>query len=314
MMANMKAARLHDFGGPEVLKLDDVPVPTLKDDEVLVKIHAASINPVDYKIRSGKFPMYKREQLPVTLGRDLSGVVERYGKSAPYFKPGDAVYALLDHEHGSYAEYVAIKGELCSPKPPNISHEEAAAIPLAALTAFQGLFEHGQLKAKQRVLIHGGAGGVGHFAIQLAVAKGARVCTTVGADDMEFVSELGADEALDHKADRFEDTIQEVDLVLDLIGGETQERSWKVLKRGGTMVSTLAQPSEERAREHDARVAVFMTQPNPAQLVEITRLVQTGELIPHIAAKFSLAQAAAAQQRVEREHTRGKVVLTVASA
>jgi NADPH:quinone reductase-like Zn-dependent oxidoreductase len=312
-MANMKAVRMHDFGGPEVLTLDEIPVPTPKDDELLIEIHAASVNPVDYKTRTGKFPMVKREQLPAILGRDLSGVVKQSGKSAPYFKPGDAVYALLDPAHGAYAEFVAVKGELCALKPANLEHVEAAAIPLAALTAFQGLFDHGQLRAGQRVLIHGGAGGVGHLAIQLAVSKGARVCTTVSAEDMEFVSELGADEAVDYKSERFEDTLEAVDLVLDLIGGETQERSWKVLKRGGALISTVQQPAEERAREQDVRVAVYMAQPSATQLAEIARLVETNELRPCVAAKYPLARAGEAQQRIEHEHTRGKLVLTVRS-
>jgi NADPH:quinone reductase-like Zn-dependent oxidoreductase len=310
-MATMKAVRIHDFGGPKVLKLDHVPVPEPGDDEVLIKIHAASVNPVDAKTRSGEFPIWKRQDLPRTLGRDVSGVAERCGKSVVYIKPGDEVYALLDRERGGYAEYVAVNGGLCAIRPPEISQLEAAALPLAGLTAFQGLFDHGQLRPNQRVLIHGGAGGVGHLAIQLAKAKGARVATTVGADDMQFVSELGADEAIDYKSQRFEDALKDVDLVFDLIGGEVQDRSLAVIKRGGALVSTLGKPDDKRAHEREVRVAGYMTQPSAPQLAELARLVETSQLRPHIAGKFRLEQAAAAHEQLEREHTRGKIVLEV---
>jgi NADPH:quinone reductase-like Zn-dependent oxidoreductase len=310
-MTKMKAVCIHSFGGPEVLKLESVDVPQPKEDEVLVKVHAASVNPVDYKIRAGQYPPVKQQQLPKVLGRDVSGTVERCGRAVSDFHEGDAVYAMLDVGSGGYAEYVTIKANLCSPKPKHLDYSEAAAVPLAGLAAWQGLFDEGNLHAGQRVLIHGGAGGVGHLAIQFAKAKGAVVATTVSSQDMEFARSLGADEVVDYKSERFEDKVHDVDLVFDLVAGDTQERSWAVLKDGGTMVSTLAKPSENRAREHSARAAHYVAHPDAAELTEIGRLIDEGKVRPHVQATYPLDHAAEAQQRVEREHAQGKVVLEV---
>jgi NADPH:quinone reductase-like Zn-dependent oxidoreductase len=310
-MSNMKAVRIHEFGGPEVLKIESIPVPTPADDEVLIKIHAASVNPVDYKTRAGHYPVVKREDLPITLGRDVSGTVTQCGKSVTTWQKGDAVYAQLDRDRGGYAQYVAVKASQLAKKPNKLDHVSAAAVPLAALTAWQGLFDQGQLTAGQHVLIHGGGGGVGHLAIQFAKAKGARVSTTVGANDMQFVSDLGADEAIDYKSQRFEDKLQEVDLVYDLIGGETQDRSWQVLKRGGRLISTLKPPSEDKARERGAHGSIYMAQPNAAQLREIAGLIDGGQVRVHVSAKYPLEQAAKAQEYVEKSHAQGKVVLVV---
>jgi NADPH:quinone reductase-like Zn-dependent oxidoreductase len=190
----MKAIRIHRFGGPEVLELDDVPVPQPGENESLVRIRAASVNPVDYKIRRGLVPWVTREMLPIMLGRDLSGTVESRGPGVGAFREGDAVYALLGGiDRGSYAEYVVVKPNEAAAKPASLSYIEAAAVPLAALTAWQGLFDHGQLQAGQTVLIHGGSGGVGHFAIQFAKIKGATVFTTVSRKNIDFVRELGAE-------------------------------------------------------------------------------------------------------------------------
>jgi NADPH:quinone reductase-like Zn-dependent oxidoreductase len=310
-MTTVKSIRVHRFGGPDVLQLETLPLPALHGDELLIRVHAASVNPVDFKTREGKFPMIRESDLPLTLGRDVSGVVENSGASGNYFNRGDAVYALLERDQGGYAQFTKIKSSLCALKPVNLTHVEAAAIPLAALTAFQGLFVHGALKAKQRVLIHGGSGGVGHMAVQLAKAKGAHVSTTVGSDKVEFVRELGADEVIDYSKQRFEDVVEPVDVVLDLIGCETQQRSFKVLKRGGRLISTLQAPDEQALREHELTGLVFLAEPNAGQLAEIGRLVETGELRPHISATFPLEEAARAEQQLEREHSRGKIVLTV---
>src|SRR5580700_9125874 len=188
----MKAVVIHSFGSEKVLKLENLSRPAPKADEVLVKVHAASVNPVDYKTREGKFPVVKQEKLPVVLGRDVAGTIEAVGPSARRFKPGDEVYALLDHELGGYAEYVVIREGDVSAKPKHLNFTEAAAVPLVAVTAWQGLFDHGKLQAGQHVLIHGGAGGVGHLAIQIAKARGARVSATAAKEDLEFVRGLGA--------------------------------------------------------------------------------------------------------------------------
>ena len=306
----MKAVRIHEFGGPEVLRVEEVPIPQPQADEVLVKIHAASINPVDYKIRSGKYPMVKSDALPITLGRDFSGVVESGNASAQMSK-GTNVFGLLGRDRGSYAEYVVAKAGEFAPKPAALDHIQAAAVPLAALTAWQGLFDQGGLKSGQKVLIHGGGGGVGNMAIQLAKAKGAWVATTCSTDDLDFVRELGADQAIDYKKEKFEAEVSDVDLVYDLIGGDTQERSFAVLKRGGALVSTLKEPDKNKAREKDLRVSHYVAVSNASQLAEIGRLIDMKKVRPIVARTFKLEDAARAQTFLENEHVRGKVVLTV---
>jgi len=204
------------------------------------------VNPVDYKTRAGEYPGVNAAQLPTILGRDVSGTIVDQGAAVTRFEKGDEVYAMLDAGHGGYAEYVTLRAHLCAPKPARLTHIEAAAVPLAALTAWQGLFDHGQLRPGQRVLIHGGAGGVGHLAIQFAKARGAYVASTVSKSDKNFVRSLGADQAIGHEAERFEELVAKVDLVFDLVAGEVQERSWAILKKGGTFVSTLNKPSQQQ--------------------------------------------------------------------
>ncbi|HEV8026336.1 MAG TPA: NADP-dependent oxidoreductase [Stellaceae bacterium] len=306
-MATMKAIRIHRFGGPEVMAVEGVPVPEPAGDEILLRVHAASVNPVDYKIRQGKF--VGADKLPIALGRDASGTVEKTGPAQRELRRGDALYAMPGFDRGAFAEYVILKANEAARKPERSSHVEAASVPLAGLTAWQGLFDHGGLKEGQRVLIHGGVGGVGHLAVQFAKAKGARVFTTVSRDDLDFVRELGADEAIDYKAQRFETVAHDVDVVFDLIGGETQERSWTVLKRGGILVSTVGQPPREKAAQHGVRTASFMALPNATQLATIGRLIDDGKVRPHIAATFPFAEAAAAEEQLEHGHVRGKIVL-----
>lgn len=310
-MTTMKAVRIRSFGGPEVLELADVEKPTPKDDEVLIRVRAASINPVDYKIRSGGYPVVKQDQLPKVLGRDVAGEIERCGRAVRNFKEGDTVYAMLDSGPGGYAEYVSARAEIVAPKPGQLGYREAAAVPLAGLTAWQGLFDHGHLQAGQKVLIHGGAGGVGHLAVQFAKARGATVAATVAGEDVEFTRHLGADQVIDYTRERFEEKVHDVDLVLDLIAGETQERSWAVLKDGGTMISSLAEPSQEQARQHHAQAGRFTAHPDRAELMEIGRLIDEGRVHPHVSAVFELKEAREAQSQLERHHSQGKVVLQV---
>jgi NADPH:quinone reductase-like Zn-dependent oxidoreductase len=308
----MKAIRIHGFGGPEVLQLDDVPIPQPGEDELLVRTHAASVNPVDYKIRRGTVPWVSREMLPIPLGRDLSGTVESAGAEVSNFAEGADVYTMLGSiDRGSYAEYVLVKPDEAAPKPARLSYIEAAAVPLAAMTAWQGLFDHGQLEAGQTVLIHGGSGGVGHFAIQFAKIKGATVLTTVSGQNVDFVGELGADRAIDYTSQRFEEIARDVDLVLDLVGGETQERSWSVLKPGGVLVSALGEPSREKAMQRRARSVGYRAHPDAGQLAEIGRLIDQGKVRPVVMATYPLAEARQAHERLERGHVRGKIVLVV---
>ncbi|MER9652874.1 NADP-dependent oxidoreductase [Mesorhizobium sp. M0152] len=308
-MATIKAVRVHTFGGPEVLSLDEVPMPQPRDDEVTLKVYAASVNPVDYKIREGT----SGEDLPVTLGRDVSGVVELCGTRAHTLKKGDPLFAMLGPDRGGNAEYVVVKATEAAAKPESLSHVEAAAVPLAGITAWQGLFDHGGLEPGQRVLIHGGAGGVGHLAIQLAKATDAFVATTVSAEDFDFVHRLGADQIVDHKKQRFEDVVEEVDVVFDLVAGDTQDRSWTVLKPGGRLVSTLSEPSPEQARRHQAHGISYIAQPNAAQLADIGRLIDAGKVKPFVQATYPLEEVAKAEERLEKEHARGKIVLRIAA-
>jgi NADPH:quinone reductase-like Zn-dependent oxidoreductase len=307
-MATMRAVRIHSFGGPEVLRLDEVPRPEPEQDEVLIRIKAASVNPVDYKIRSGQNA--KPEQLPLVLGQDISGTIARCGTKVQDWETGDEVFAMLPWSRHAYAEYVTIKASDAVPKPQTIDHEHAAAAPLAALTAWQGLFDHGALQRGQHVLIHGAAGGVGHFAVQFAKVVGAKVTATASSADVQFLRELGADQIIDYKAERFEDRVRDVDLVFDLIGGETQDRSWSVLKPGGTLVSTLGQPSKDWAQARNASGKSYMVQPNAQQLGEIARLIDEGKVQPYVQAVYAMRDVAEAQAHLEREHAQGKTVLT----
>jgi NADPH:quinone reductase-like Zn-dependent oxidoreductase len=310
---NMHAARIHSFGSPDVLTLDEVPMPEPKRDEILVKVRAASVNPIDNKMRSGQYPI-DRDKLPVTLGRDVSGVVARCGEEVMTCRPGDEVYAMLDAGHGGYAEYVLVRERDLVKKPARLDYAEAAAVPLAAITAWQGLFDHGHLEAGQHVLIHGGAGGVGHFAIQFAKQRGAIVSTTVASEDVDFAHELGADRAIDYKHERFENRVGEVDLVLDLVAGDTQDRSWNVVKKGGAIVSTLSQPSKDKAAARGARGESYVAKPNAAELGQIGQLIDEGKVKPHVDAVFSLGDAAQAMQRLEDGHVRGKIVIEIEQA
>lgn len=314
-MKTMTAVRVHHFGGPDVLELDRLAVPKPANDELLVRVHAASVNPVDYKIREGDYPPVPAERLPVVLGRDLCGSVVACGAAAGAARPGDTIYAFIAPDRGAYAEYALVKAGEYAVKPAHLDDTVAAAVPLAALTAWQGLFDHGRLQAGERVLIHGGAGGVGHFAIQFAKCKGAEVITTVSARDREFARALGADRVIDHQAQAFEDLMRDVDLVFDLVGGDTRERSWQVLKpEGGRLITTLSEPSPQQAAAHNARAARYLAQPNARQLAEIAGLIDAGEVWVEVGRVFPIDQAAAAQDYLETAHVRGKVVLRAAAA
>ena len=307
----VRKVRIHRFGGPEVVQLDNVE-PSLPDAlQVLVSVQAASINPVDFKIRNGQYPAVKEDRLPYTLGRDVSGVIEKCGAQATQFSIGDAVLGIVGIGGGGYAEKAVLDQWATALKPPAVDHVHAAAIPLAGLTAWQGLFRYGQLKGGQSVLIHGGSGGVGHFAIQCAKAKGARVLTTVSTANVAFARDLGADVVIDYKTQRFEDQARDLDMVFDLIGGETRERSWKLLKRGGALVSTLAEPSQETALQFGVRALRYTVEANGSELAEITDLVVSGKVKPHVGTTFPLEQAISAMAVVEHGGSAGKVVLSL---
>jgi NADPH:quinone reductase-like Zn-dependent oxidoreductase len=303
----MKAIRLPAFGASQVLEMKEVELPRAKEGEIVLRVRAAGVNPVDYKIRQGAFPKITEADLPLTLGRDVCGTPVEHGDGA---SPNEVI-ALLGWQMGGYAEYVAVPSVLCVPKPKRLTAVGAAAIPLAAMTAWQGLFQYGDLKPGQRILIHAGVGGVGHFAVQFAANCGAHVITTVAAPHLDFVRQLGAERSIDYKAQAFDKVVSDVDMVFDLIGGDTRKRSFDVLRRGGTIVSTLGQPDQGEAAQHQVRAFGYMTEPNAAQLMRIVELIDQGKVRPVISKTFDLSEAAAAQTYLEKEHSRGKVVLEV---
>ncbi len=308
----MKAVRIHAYGGPEVLAYEDVPLPTLAEDDVLIQVHAAAVNPVDWKIREGYLQGFLNEKLPLTLGWDVSGVVEAVGANVTAFQPGDEVYSRPDIERdGAYAEYIAVKASEVAFKPKTIDHIQAAAVPLAGITAWHCLFEAAHLAAGQRVLIHAAAGGVGSYAVQLAHWKGAYVIGTASAANQDFLLELGANEVIDYRSTPFEEVVEPVDVVFDTIGGEVQERSWQVLKPGGILVSVVSPPSEETAAAHQCRSAFVFIQPRADWLTEMAQLIDAGQLKSIVETVLPLEQAAEAHQLSQSGHTRGKIVFRV---
>jgi NADPH:quinone reductase-like Zn-dependent oxidoreductase len=311
-MATMKAVRMHEYGGPEVLRYEDAPRPVAGPGDVLVRVHAAGINPVDVGIRTGFLKERMKHQLPLIPGWDVSGVVEAVGSGVARLKTGDEVYGRPDiMRDGSYAEYMAAKESDLALKPKSIDHVHAAAIPLAGLTAWQALFDAGKLSAGQTVLIHGAAGGVGSFAVQFAKITGARVIGTASARNHEFLRSIGADQVIDYNTTKFEDVVHDVDVVLDTITGDTADRSYGVVRKGGIYVSILMPPSQEKAAALGIRAAHTFVQSNVPQLNEIAALVDAGKLKVTLEKVFPLAEARAAQELIAQKHTRGKIVLRV---
>lgn len=312
-MENMKAVRIHNYGGLEVLKFEDAPRPKTGSGEVLIRVHAAAVNPVDWKVRAGYLKGHIPYPLPFIPGWDVSGVVEATGPGVMEFKKGDEVYSRPDiTRNGAYAEYIVVKASEVALKPRSVDHVHAAAIPLAALTAWQALFDVAGLTAGQKILVHAAAGGVGSFAVQLAKWKGAHVIGTASARNQSFLRGLGVDEPIDYEKARFEDVVHDVDVVFDTIGGDTQQRSWKVLKKGGILVSIISQPSAEEAAKHGVRPGYVFVQPNAAELAEIAKLVDSGKVKPVVETVLPLSEARRAQELSEAGHTRGKIVLKVA--
>jgi NADPH:quinone reductase-like Zn-dependent oxidoreductase len=309
--ATMKAIRFHAPGGPEVLRLEDVPRPVPKAGEVLVQVHAAGVNPVDWKIRRSGGKGFG-PPLPQIPGFDISGVVAEVGEGVERFAPGEAVFGYLALQRGgAYAEYaIALEGELAR-KPEKLSFDEAAGVPLAALTAWQALVDNAKLDEGQAVLIHAAAGGVGHFAVQIAKARGAHVIATASQKNHAFLKQLGADEVIDYTSQRFEEQVSSLDVVLDSIGGDTQTRSLGVLAPGGILVSIVGGPPKAELEKRNVRGVGILVHPDGKELEQIAGLFDSGALKIEVSAVLPLAEAAKAHELSEAGHVRGKIVLHV---
>jgi len=308
----MKAIRLHARGGPEQLVYEDAPEPSLKNGDALVRVHACAITPTELTWPETYTTCEGAARLPSIPGHEVSGVVATRTANAPDANVGDHVYALTDFSRdGAAAEYVAMHSADLAPRPRSLNDVQAAAVPLAALTAWQALFDHAGLVPGQEILIHGATGGVGSFAVQLAHWRGAYVVGTASAANAELACELGADKVIDYNAVRFEDKVREADVVLDTVGGDTLERSWGVLRRGGVLVTIVASPPADKADRYGVRGVFFIVKPSRAQLIEIGRLIDTRKMRPVIEATFPLEEARQAFERAAGGHNRGKIVLQV---
>jgi NADPH:quinone reductase-like Zn-dependent oxidoreductase len=311
MNKTQQAVRIHSYGGKEVLSYESAPIPTINSDDVLVKIHATSINPVDWKIREGYLQSFVPHKLPLILGWDFAGEIVALGEHVTQWKIGDAVYSRPDiSRDGTYAEYIAVRVKEIAVKPKTLSWQEAAAVPLVALTAWQALYEMAKLQAGEKVIIHAGAGGVGTFAIQLAKLRGAFVYTTGSARNLDLLRSLGADVVIDYTQEDFS-KLRDIDVVFDTIGGDTQKKSWQVLKRGGRLVSVIDAPDAALAAEHGVTPLFCFVQPNAAQLTDLAQLIDAGKIKIIIDSVFALKDIAQAQAKSETGRARGKIVIQV---
>jgi len=311
MINLMKAVQINDFGDRNVLMLNDIAIPTPADNEILIKVKSASVNPVDWKIREGYLQPMLNHLLPLTLGWDVSGEVAAIGKNVDNLKVGDAVYSRPDiTKNGSYAEYQTVAADEAAIKPNSLTWQEAAGVPLAALTAWQSLYEFAKLEAGERVLIHAGSGAVGQFAIQLAKLRGAYVYTTTSSRNTELVKSLGADQTIDYNKEDFSE-LKDIDVVFDTIGGDTQANSWKTLKKGGRLVSVTENPDQAIATKHGVSASFCFVQPNREQLEKLAELADAGKLKVNIDSEFKLDQVAEAHDRSETGRAQGKIIINV---
>jgi NADPH:quinone reductase-like Zn-dependent oxidoreductase len=306
----MKAVTIHEFGGPEELLYEEMPVPEFGPGEILVKVHATAINPVDWKIREG----YTKGKIkfPFILGWDVAGIVEATGSLVSRFKTGDLVFALADFtRNGAEAEYVVVKTDAAARIPSTISMEEAAATPLAALTAWMMLFDKANLQPGQRILIHAASGGVGSFAVQFAKIAGAFVAGTTSDENIDYVKFLGADEVIDYKSEDFSKRLKDYDVVLDTIGGVTQKRSLKVLKKGGVLVTTVQIEDKDLANSYGVTLQSGLVMANGSRLQEIAGLIDEGKLKIFIDKTYDLKEVRAAQEYSQTGKVRGKIIVKV---
>ena len=307
----MHAVRFHDYGPPSVLVVETVVRPEPKEGEVLLRVRAAGVNAIDWKFRAGYLKDFMPLELPHILGFDVAGTVEAVGAGVSDFAPGDEVFG---RGAGTYAEYAVAPVASLARKPANLSFDEAATLAVGGITAWVGLFDTASLEAGQRLLVQGGAGGVGGLAVQLARWKGAPVIATTSTGNVDYVRSLGADEVIDYTTTTFEDAVDDVDVVLDTVGGKVTDRSWKVLKPGGILVVVAGMPEPEKAAAHGVRTSgVQSPQASRPVLQELATLIEAGSLVAQVGQVFPLSDAAAAHAVAETGHGRGRIVLRIGS-
>src|SRR5437763_6661251 len=308
--ATMKAIVAHQWGGPEALKLEDVPLPQPKEDEILIKSFAAGVNSFDGSLLSGKYAKVFGTQLPWIPGYDVAGAIEKVGSNVKKFKAGDSVYAFISIPNGGgYAEYAVAKENEAALKPRALSFANAAGVPSVALTAWQALVDKANVQPGQTVLIQGASGGVGMFAIPIAKLRGAKVFATASTGNQDFLKQLGADVAIDYKTQKFEEIAKDVDVVVDGVGGETLARSYPIVKRGGFLVSLVGRVDQAQLDKHGIRGVSLEAESNGDQLAQIGRLIDEKKIKVVVSQTFPLADAANAQTRADTGHARGKIVL-----
>jgi NADPH:quinone reductase-like Zn-dependent oxidoreductase len=310
--ANTLAARVHNFGGPENIIVEEVPTPSPAGGQVLVQVEAAGVGPWDGWIRGGNSVL--PQPLPLTLGSDLSGIVVAVGPDVSDFKVGDAIYGVTNKRFtDAYAHYAIAQADMIAIKPDSLDAVEAASIPVIAVTAWQGLFDHGHVRNGHTVLIHGGAGGVGAYAIQFAKKAGARVITTASADDAAYVRTLGADVVIDYNNERFEDIAKDVDAVIDLVGGDTQTRSFTVLKKGGWLISAVSAPDQEAAKQYGVTAMFFLVDVTSTVLSAIAKQIDAGGITTKVGPVYQLNDVREVHEILEGKRPRpgGKIVIAM---
>lgn len=304
----MKAIVIREYGNADVLKYEEMPTPQIGPNEVLIRVVANAINPADWKTRNGMFKDMRALKFPFIMGVDTSGYIEEVGSLVTRFKKGDAVITRAD---GGHAEFVAAKSDLVAPAPKNIPLNHAAGLPVTSTTAWRSLFDTGHLQKGETILIHGGAGGVGSFAVQMAHLAGARVISTASGDSLDIVKKLGADEVIDYKKSDFSTLVKNVDMVLDTIGGDTQKKSWGTLKEGGRLVSLPGPPDENMAKQYKVKGIFRSQEGNGALLEDISKLVDAKKLQVVIDKEFAWEEIKKAHELSEKGHAQGKIILNV---